>query len=143
MHSIVPGPISGVPLVHSDGLQKGLIRPPARFVDTAKSLVKGPAVLLPRVGLPRADKIAVLSEEAGPTALSDCVIALGCESLADGDRVRDVLVEEWDAVRAAYVGSCAPYITIARLRTLLGKLGFPVEVQEKRSQPGPYRPVDP
>ena len=85
----------------------------------------GPAVLLPRVGRPSVEKIAVLDNGVG-VAISDCVIALACASDTAALEVRGRLVQKWPRLEQLYTGTGAPYLTVESIHKLLGYLGFNV-----------------
>lgn len=112
-------------LIHSTNLQEGAVAGKTRAVRTSRSLVSGPAVLLPRVGQPAQRKIAVLRTRT-PVALSDCVMAIKCRGIRHAEQVKALLVSNWDHVAAAYDGTCAPYLTLPRLCVLLSSLGLTV-----------------
>src|SRR6185295_10539421 len=62
----------GVPLVHTTCIQAGRIANTLGVVVNHRWTVHGPGVLLPRVGEPRRDKIALLRNRT-PIAISDCI----------------------------------------------------------------------
>ncbi len=111
------------PLVHSTALvahrvlRAGLRPSPAGALPT----LRGPAVLLPRVGKPMPEKFATWGR--GSVVLSDCVFGIECDSSAEMHRTLDLLLRNWRRVRNSYVGSCAPYLTVAALIGLLEELG--------------------
>ncbi|HWA54873.1 MAG TPA: hypothetical protein VG816_11930 [Solirubrobacterales bacterium] len=55
--------------------------------------------------------------------LSDCVIALECESLKSATSIVQTINAEWEAFRHAWMGSCAPYVTMGRLHNFLELVG--------------------
>lgn len=113
------------PFIHSTNLKDGtvVLRGTRRAIH--KKLMRGPAVLLPRVGQPQLKKIAVYSLR-NPVVLSDCVVAISCENTAQAKKVRSVLSGGWAKVRGHYGGTCAPYITLASVRAVLEEFGFKV-----------------
>jgi hypothetical protein len=60
---------------------------------------------------------------SGSLFLSDCVIGLECTSVAKASTLVERIHENWEFVRGAWVGSCAPYTTLKRLRRILLALG--------------------
>lgn len=117
---------TGVSLVHSTDLRNGEIATGLRRVEDFAWAVKGPGVLIPRVGEPRKDKVAVL--RAGECiVLSDCVIALLCRTQEEALGVRDRLVGAWPSVAECYSGTCARFITLGALQVLLEGLGVRAE----------------
>jgi len=126
MHTLSGTPLSGsVPLVHTTELRQNRVHFSRWHVDPPKRKIKGPAVLLPRVGHPNPDKICLFLKRQH-AALSDCVIALKCKTSFEARSVRDSLVTNWRMLRTQYGGTCAPYITISRLTQVLEQLGFHV-----------------
>lgn len=106
----------GVPLIHTTDLTTEIGLDRLRRVRSGRS-VTGPAVLLPRVGKPDPGKVSVL--RGGPVALSDCVFAVHMPTTGSAQKLASELVDRWKAVEGAYLGPCAPHMTLARLRTVL------------------------
>jgi predicted RNA methylase len=126
MHAVQPSR-RGLALVHSTHLvDRATLRGP-RVAVRAPTVV-GPAVLLPRVGKPNRDKIALYLAH-DEIVLSDCVIALRGRTRAITKRALAELTENWDDLAALYQGTCASYITVRNLRQHLEKLGFSVELR--------------
>lgn len=117
----------GLRLVHSTHLAGGATLPGPRIAARAPT-VAGPAVLLPRVGLPRRDKLSLYLAR-DEVVLSDCVIALHGRTNAITKRVLTELLDSWDDLEALYRGSCAPYITVRNLRNHVEKLGLSVQLR--------------
>ena len=63
--------------------------------------------------------------------LSDCVIALECDSEDDSVKVQRVIEERWDEFEDSYGGTCAPYISLRALQNVLGRFGFQSEVRRE------------
>jgi hypothetical protein len=103
-----------ISLVHSTELQNGGVELGKRHVAAHMSDVTGPAVLVPRVGLPKHDKIAVL-EKSAAVALSDCVFALRCESASMAVDLQMSIRSRWETFRRLYSGTGAPYLTVRSL----------------------------
>lgn len=130
MHTIVSDP-HGLPLAHSTHLVGGKLRSGPLVVATGRT-IEGHAVLLPRVGAPRREKVG-LRPSGGKLVLSDCVIALRGQSKATTLRLRKDLLDSWDDLAALYGGSCAPYLTVRDLRDHVEKLGYSVELSGRDS----------
>lgn len=112
----------GVPFIHTTGLTRdGLVS--TRVRATSGRVIRGPAVLLPRVGSPVVWKVQVYLDSA-PLLMSDCVIGLECEENADALRIAELASKGWNVLQKAWSGSCAPYVTIARLRHYLALIGI-------------------
>lgn len=113
----VPG---GLPVVHSADLRGGACNP-QRWISVASRVAEGSVVLLPRVGRPDISK-AILAELA-PTCLSDCVIAIRSDPLGREAELLRLIRSNWNDLENVYGGSCAPYLTMARLKAFLMTLG--------------------
>lgn len=113
------------PLIHSTELSKTKLDLSARRVEGAWESITGPAVFLPRVGRPYRHKIKLYLRK-DPLVLSDCVIALQCETPEGARNLRSTLLNEWDTVKRQYRGTCAKYITLGTLSLILESLGFKV-----------------
>jgi hypothetical protein len=114
----------GKAVVHTTGLQGGRAAVTGRSASSGR-VFTGPGVLLPRVGAPRPDKIA-LFPDVESVVLSDCVIGLECGSLRSAIHVQKAIVGNWTGVADAWGGSCAPYTTVARLTEKLLTIGVDV-----------------
>lgn len=123
MHAVSNGAAS-YPLVHTSQLVKGAVNLSSRRAQTTRPL-RGPAVLVPRVGAPSVLKVAIYSSPER-VALSDCVIGLACPDQATARSVHGLIVKRWTILERQYMGSCAPYLTLARLREFLGRIGVTV-----------------
>ena len=104
-------------LVHSTDLKKFSVSLNGRLASKTRPSVVGPAVLLPRVGSPSIEKVAVYRKRQR-VALSDCVIGLQCKSIKEAIWIKDELVKNEDRFINLYSGTCAKYTTIARLAEL-------------------------
>jgi hypothetical protein len=111
---------SSLPFIHSTTLRNNQIERPLWAAATL-SIVNGPAVLLPRVGRPDHRKIATLAASER-VILSDCVIAIHCDSDDSAGELMESLIERSDILYAAYGGTCAPYLTVADLRVALDQI---------------------
>lgn len=112
-----------IPLVHSTELRVNGLDLGKRQAGSGTRRVCGPAVLLPRVGQPSSSKL-VYHPGGAPFAISDCVIALVCETENEAKRLHSSLLEAWALIERNYVGSCARYITVRRIASVLEALGF-------------------
>lgn len=128
-------------LIHTTGLTRNGVS--MLEVNTRQGReVSGPAVLLPRVGCPRRWKVQIYTDTR-PAILSDCVIALKCTSLSEALKVRNLLLKAWPTFEANWIGSCAPYVTLARLRIALSKLGIGCDPFTPRAESDPIlSPLD-
>jgi predicted RNA methylase len=114
---------TGIPLIHSTDIGAlvhgtSKVHTP-RVRPIGRGQVRGYAVLLPRVGVPaRASVEPVFLGET--VQLSDCVIALCCESKADAARLTAELQSRWTRFLGLYRGTGARYTTVRRLAAWLG-----------------------
>jgi predicted RNA methylase len=124
MHSLNDTPMEQtLPLIHSTELNEHTIDLTRRRADARHRSVKGPCLLIPRVGKPK--KLAIYNS-AVPVILSDCVIALNCKTSAEMKKAKTILEHNWPQVVAAYNGTCAAFITINNISHVLRDLGFQV-----------------
>jgi len=109
-------------LVHTTDLQEGKILVSDDWVWTNRSF-SGPAVLIPRVGQPRPDKLVVCDPDHC-VALSDCVIAVRSASLAAARRLRDRMLQQWETLDQCYTGTGARYVTVEKLARFLDDIRY-------------------
>ena len=132
MHEVrLSGAQDAIPLVHTTDLGAST-RQPQRRVRMRGRTVSGPAVLIPRVGMPSVEKVA-LHLSKSQILLSDCVLALRCSSRRQARLVRSAIRMEWSEFRRIYRGTCAPYTTVGRLAEALRRIGVVVVKPEGSS----------
>jgi Methyltransferase small domain len=112
---------SGYPFVHSTNLKAHGVELTGKRIRTGTHLVRGPAVLLPRVGKPMPSKLAVYKSKQG-IVLSDCVLAIKCTCVDDARAIHAALLKNWDSLSSAFSATCAPYITLSALCEVLRRL---------------------
>ena len=112
-----------IAFVHSTNLQDFTVSSHHRVRSPHGRYATGPMVLIPRVGQPRASKIAK-HPDPDRFLLSDCVIALLCQSPETTNRLWMDLQSNWKLLEQEYVGSAARYITKRRISDLLTRLGY-------------------
>lgn len=110
--------------IHTTDLGGGQLRQQAaaRAADHSSARNFGPSVLLPRIGKPELDKVVLW--EGGHAVLSDCIYALESRTSDMATHVHLRLIAGWALLESAYGGSCAPYLTIARLIECLDGVGI-------------------
>lgn len=123
------------PLLHSTELQGGRVSGARRMTTAPGRDVCGPAVLLPRVGLPRPDKVVLLAEAKMAYALSDCLIAIRCSDSQAAATLRAAIVASWGEFSTLYTGTCAPYLRVSDLIGWLADRGIEADVMSKRRSP--------
>ena len=121
MHSLRPSRSQkAAPLVHTSHLIQGQVAQTGLKV-VAKHLVRGPAILFPRVGRVTPDKVCIL--EAGQeVALSDCVMSIERLSSEQVRGLRQDMLRHWVTLAEAYRGTGAPYITLERATVALARV---------------------
>ena len=120
MRDLSTGPV----LVHSSDLRGFSVHLNGRRGIRSDRKVVSPSVMLPRVGHIREDKIAIFPSSNQHVVLSDCVIAIAAQSLEDAHIVHKILKHGFSTLKAQYVGTGAPFVTMARLRATLEGLGI-------------------
>lgn len=113
-------------LVHYTDIRDGAVTLNGRRGFGSFRCVKGPAILIPRVGRITSGKIGLL-ETNHRVMPSDCVIALKPESIEHARTLRRRLVGNLEHLRAHYTGTGAPFITVARLKAVLKTIGVDVD----------------
>jgi hypothetical protein len=109
----------GRPLIHSTNLRNNKIEGLNLYVQNKLSELKGPAVLIPRVGNPNPNKICIIPKNK-IYVLSDCVLGIKTKTLKDAKAVKSCLIENWNDMKDLYKGTGARYITLERLSDFLG-----------------------
>lgn len=115
-----------LPLIHTTEIRASRILESNHHVTPNYESIRGPAVLLPRVGKPSPSKIAVLSSTHSQVVLSECVLAVECVNEMDAQTVFSALQNNWNSLETLYGGTCARYITVAALIDFLNQLGLAV-----------------
>lgn len=120
----------GLRFFHSTDLRSNVA--PLRYIDVSatKRVVRGPALLIPRVGRPNQSSIRIV-DFGDRFALSDCVIALQSLDGSGHKKIVDAIIQDWMHFESIYSGTGARFVTIKRLCFWLGEVGFaPVVVSE-------------
>jgi len=119
MHSLKVAS-EGAPLIHTSELRDGAVREAKCHIATAKTIL-GPALLFPRVGRATPQKICLL-EENREVALSDCVLAVLCETIVQAEQLRREILKVWPSFAECYRGTGAPYVTVERATKILSEI---------------------
>jgi hypothetical protein len=109
---------AAIPFVHTTELSKYHVILNRRWVRTRRSRICGPAILLPRVGMPREHKVCLLQSKR-LVAISDCVFAITCQDSASIQDLYHILQGSWRKLESLYIGTGARYITVHRLSNFL------------------------
>lgn len=109
---------TGLSYVHSTDLRAlaecGVDALKRRVKPISRGRVKGIAILLPRVGLPTR-KAFVPVEFREPIQLSDCVLAIKADGIAQARRFSRSALEHWEDLERCYRGTGARYTTVSRI----------------------------
>jgi len=115
----------GVPFIHTTDLKYleendwSLI---GKVFHIGRGVISGPAILIPRVGVPSKKLIA---PHYFPTVqLSDCVIALQFENMTIARQAGKSIIENWASLMSIYIGTGARYVTMRRLSGWLASIGL-------------------
>jgi predicted RNA methylase len=120
VHRVDPAATTGAPFVHTTNLRAGGVSGPLRYAN-ANLASCGPLIILPRIGFPSLEKVVLL--ESGHWVLSDCLFGIRPEGGLESDQLLDVVRGVLPAIRSAYGGSCAPYLTLDSLISVLAAAG--------------------
>ena len=125
---------NGSRFVHSTCLTDGMLEVgTCRRVRRAGRVVRGPVILLPRVRTPTSKKVCVhLTDEE--IVLSDCVIALTCQTADHARATRELLLKRWTDLAGLYQGTCAKFVTLARLENFLSEVSAETRGQWAKAQ---------
>ena len=125
VHAALNGTSKTFPFIHNTNLSGNRADLSNSQVRDSYESLQGPVVLISRIGLPKEDKIVVFLSPR-KIVLSDCVIAIRCESNADAKAVHMLIVDNWDSFRFLYNGTCAKFITLESLASFLHLIGIRV-----------------
>ncbi|GJD75131.1 N-6 DNA methylase [Methylobacterium goesingense] len=117
------------PLIHSTDLKRHSVTS-ARTVNSRRSTISSPAVLIPRVGRFRLDKICEYNLST-TSVLTDCVIAIIPASNSELIDLIGRMKDRYVDLDEAYSGTCAPYITLSRLQRFLARIAVCAVVPER------------
>jgi hypothetical protein len=122
MHSV---PNGNVPLAHSTDLANFRLVLNGHKTIAGLSSISGPFVAICRVGNPKEEKVA-LHYAPFKIAISDCIIALRCESKNAAKQLHSELIANWKDLAHLYTGTGARYITVAKIAAFVKDLGFDI-----------------
>lgn len=109
---------NGKQLIHTTWLQNHQIINGGMKTSHSASLIKGPAVILPRVGNPNIGKVCLLDNK-NEYVLSDCVFGLRAKNKKDAKALYIDILNDWERFKLLYKGTGAKYMTIERLKHYL------------------------
>ena len=105
-------------LVHSTNLRINSLVDLGYKTKNDLSKIVGPAILIPRVGLPNPQKICVI-KKSETFVLSDCVIGIKTKNYKDAKKLLELILSNWDNFKELYKGTGAKYTTLERLGVFL------------------------
>ncbi|OFX20374.1 MAG: hypothetical protein A2041_00645 [Bacteroidetes bacterium GWA2_31_9b] len=114
MHTLNGSATKGRLFIHSTNLKKNRLENLGYKIINSLSEVKGPAILLPRVGNPSTQKLAIIGSK-DVYVLSDCIIAITTKSDKEAKDLMNRILNDWDNFKELYKGTGAKYITLERL----------------------------
>jgi tRNA1(Val) A37 N6-methylase TrmN6 len=115
--------------LHTTGLLGKAVRREYRSISGPVTWVRGPALLIPRVGKPDPFKITAITT-ASPTVLSDCLFALLFDHIGEAKRAQKLVRDHWDLIEGEFRGTGAPFITLRNLKRALNKISA---IQDSKS----------
>jgi hypothetical protein len=107
--------------LHTRHIRAGSATPVVRQVPRGARSVRGPVVLIPRVGCNPGSKV-VVAFFGRPVVISDCLYALRTRTQVDALRLKKSIDSAWGTIGAEYVGTGAPHIRAGALLDALGQL---------------------
>ena len=113
-------------LVHYTDIRDGSVELNGRRGFGTHKCIQGPALIIPRVGRITTSKVAILNH-AEKVMLSDCVIAITPKVREHLHLLRERILDNFDQLRASYVGTGAPFVTLGRLHATLSAMGVQVD----------------
>ncbi len=122
------GAARSLPYIHTTDLHSGTVLLNGRRAEKRNGeIIRGPAVLLPRVGNPSQSKVC-LYLSTRRVILSDCVFGIECAGVRQAKSLKAAICREWTDIASCYGGTCASYITVRDLVCALSRLGLMVHL---------------
>lgn len=125
MHTLNGAIDTGTYLVHSTNIRENSLINLNYKTKSNISELAGPAVLLPRVGLPNPQKICTIHSKE-KYVLSDCILAIKTKSYEQANQIKKDLLNNWNDFSNLYKGTGAKYVTIERLKIYLNIKEFKI-----------------
>jgi predicted RNA methylase len=111
-------------VIHTTNLQDGcFFRKGLKVSNKPSRLVIGTFLCIPRVGLPKVSKLAIVNLKT-PHILSDCVIGLKANNEFDLLKIKELIILHWSCFSKFYESTCAPYITVNQVCEFLNYHGI-------------------
>lgn len=121
---------NGYPLVHTSSLKNNTVDFSNTYkVKNENSIVKGPAILFPRVGNFNKEKICILNSEC-EIVISDCIFAVKCKNLAEAESLKEAIYLYWDEFKSNYSGTGALYSPLDKINYFINYLYKHTQLKE-------------
>lgn len=121
MHKAIHNPKAKYFLIHSTNLKDNQIKNVQLKCNNSTSKIVGPAVVIPRVGLPNPQKIAII-KTSEIYIISDCIIAIKTDTDNSAEELMACMLKNWETFDSLYKGTGARYITVEKLQKYLNFL---------------------
>lgn len=119
MHTVQNNESRGKYVVHTTNLLNNKIANIKIKSQKWSSEIRGPAILIPRVGQPNRTKIVHI-QKGESYIISDCIIAIKTKTNKEANDIKLILIRNWKSVEELYKGTGAKYLTIDRLSKFIG-----------------------
>lgn len=108
----------GIPLIHTTNLKNHEITLLNTQIVQDSKIINGPAIILPRVGNFKKEKICYLNQDTN-VVLSDCLFAIFCDNKGNAKKIIDAITADWENFKKIYGGTGARYTTLEKLKRYL------------------------
>jgi len=116
------------PVIHSTNIRNGIFeKNDLKYVDTKTKYVIGTFLCIPRVGLPNKGKIVIVSV-SDEYILSDCLYGIEASDYSGLQSMQDAILNNWQAFKALYDSTCAPYVTLKQLEIFFKRFNVTTNV---------------
>lgn len=124
-HSVTDSAVKaeGPSLIHTTDLFNSEISISRRRAVKYTKLVSGKVLMLPRVARPNLDKVAIGSF-IQPVVPSDCILCVKTVPSGNEEHLLAQIRLFWGALKEAYSGTCASYMTMESFQDFASKLGY-------------------
>lgn len=108
----------GIPLIHTTNLKNHEISLLDTQIVQDIKIINGPAIILPRVGNFKKEKICYLKQDT-KVILSDCLFAIFCDNEENAKKIIATITADWENFKKIYGGTGARYTTLEKLKRYL------------------------
>lgn len=114
-HKIKISKANSLHFIHTTNLKNNKIKNLKIKVSDNFSKIKGPALLINRVGQPDVRKICIVNPKE-EYVLSDCIIGLKVKTMKDCQLLKKAIIDNWTSFANLYKGTGAKYVTVKRIK---------------------------